>query len=632
MPLMIRVAMLLGTGWAWGTWACLAGWALAVLGVFLATRRLWRELLGPVLLWELVRQARRGRFVTLRVLYLAVLLIVLGVLYLDWFGTRATLWETLTTEERIAPARLASFSQSFFTAFLAVQLGAVLLLTPGMTAGAIAEEKERRTLDFLLVTHLPHGGLVVGKLLARLGGLFLMLLAGLPVLALLQFLGGVDPHLLLAGFACTLLTMLGLGSVGILQSTQAPRPRTAIVRTYVIAGAYLLGTSLFCAPAFTGPGVPTQNLSIERLILLPLAGNPLLAFLRVGQGLAGGGTPETVLPPIVLEFAVFHGLLAGWCLFAASRSLREPDQTLLIHGVLLPNSPTAAIAAAAPPATPDPPAPVLRERPPVDDRPVLWKERYTEPGWEIDPITGFFILPVAFLFLFGAGITLALILIVGLGLGELDQLMEVWLSWVLTPIATLACLAVAVRAAGMFTSERERQTLDSLLITDLTNGEIVRQKWLASVLQPLTAWCSLLALYFLGCVCGGVSWSGMVLLPLAIVAHACLAASLGLACSLTSATSWQATVRTLLVLGLLTLGPWGVSGIVGVFGDLSAAEEVRLARFLSAGLSPPLTLVRAIQGHDSGAVLAGLAAYGLLAVLLYAVVRVRFPAITGRRG
>ena len=109
----------------------------------------------------------------------------------------------------------------------------VTLLTPAYVAGAIAADKEKRTLEFLFATDLRNREIVLSKLGARLANLVLFLLAGLPILSFVQFLGGVDPNLVLAGFAATGMTMLGLAAVSILFSVICRRPRDAIAMTDV---------------------------------------------------------------------------------------------------------------------------------------------------------------------------------------------------------------------------------------------------------------------------------------------------------------------------------------------------------------------------------------------------------------
>lgn len=161
------------------------------------------RLFGPVLFYDLMRTARRGRYLVLRCVYAAALLLTL-----------VATWPWSSVPLKMMPR----YAESFFASFMIVQFAAVFLLTPAYTAGAIADEKERRTLDFLLATDLRDREIVLGKLAARLANMLLLLLTGLPVLSLLQFLGGVDPNLVLAGFVAIVFTVLGLGSLSILVS------------------------------------------------------------------------------------------------------------------------------------------------------------------------------------------------------------------------------------------------------------------------------------------------------------------------------------------------------------------------------------------------------------------------------
>src|SRR5438874_423724 len=87
---------------------------------------------------------------------------------------------------------------------------------------------------WLLGTHLGNHEIVLSKFGARLANLTLFLITGLPILTILQFLGGIDPDLVLVGFAATGLTMFGLGGVALFLSVVSQKPRDAIALTYLI--------------------------------------------------------------------------------------------------------------------------------------------------------------------------------------------------------------------------------------------------------------------------------------------------------------------------------------------------------------------------------------------------------------
>src|SRR5262249_16155457 len=140
------------------------------------------------------------------------------------------------------------------------------LLTPLYTAGAITEEKERQTLPLLLATDLCAGEIVRAKALSRLAALVLIFLAGLPFLSILQFLGGIHPPMLLAGFGLTGISMVSLTALGIAVSVSAKRSRQAVTRTYGCAAVYLLlsGSSwLLLVPAAGWTGYPSVKHFVE---------------------------------------------------------------------------------------------------------------------------------------------------------------------------------------------------------------------------------------------------------------------------------------------------------------------------------------------------------------------------------
>src|SRR4051794_27198354 len=115
--------------------AVAAGLALAL--AFLA-RHGWLRLVGPGPFYEVLRNARRGRFILLRWLYAVGLLLLLLWVHSIW-----------SLDLRFRPGAppldykmQADLAEKFFLAFAVTQCLVVVALTPAYVAGAIAEEKE----------------------------------------------------------------------------------------------------------------------------------------------------------------------------------------------------------------------------------------------------------------------------------------------------------------------------------------------------------------------------------------------------------------------------------------------------------------------------------------------------------
>src|SRR4051794_9686921 len=176
---------------------------------------------GPVFNIELVTTARRPRYYLVRFIYGLILL------FFIWRND-PRLWPGFfQSPNEMSIKELAAIGRALFNTFLIVQSIAVILLTPALVAGVVAEEKQRKTLHYLLSSRLTGAEIVLGKLSARMLHLAVFLAIGLPVMSLLSLFGGVDPTVVLMAFAGTVTTTYFLSTMAILVSVHARRPSEA---------------------------------------------------------------------------------------------------------------------------------------------------------------------------------------------------------------------------------------------------------------------------------------------------------------------------------------------------------------------------------------------------------------------
>jgi ABC-type transport system involved in multi-copper enzyme maturation permease subunit len=612
----------------WVQWLALA-LVLRSQGLFTVT--------GPVLFYDLVRYARRRRYVMIRCLYAGILTILLGWVYLFfWLGTN---------DGYIPAGEMANFAEAFFYMFMAVQFAAVVLLTPGYVGGAIAEEKDRKTLEFILTTDLSNREIVLGKVLARVANLVLLLLVGLPILAAMQFLGGVDPNLVLAGFAATVATMLSLAAVSALNSVYCRKPRDAIALTYVAYATYLLGGFSELLRRY----LPTGT-TFDPAVLLDVfnAGNIIVALGWLSRNV---NVLDVALPEVLTRYLLFHGVLAAACgLWATAR----------VRGIALKE--TYARVKKLPLVW------RLLGRPRVGGHPMLWKELFADSGLRFNWL----------------GRVLAAVLVVAsfvpvifIVADFVDQLwrprnwrawrgfppgwddfnnpwyqlgwgMNIWERTVGVGAGCLLLLAVAVRAAGSITGERERKTLDELLTTPLSSTAIVFAKWLGSILSVRWGWLWLGTIWGLGVLTGGLHPMALPVILLTWLLYAALVAGVGLWFSAVCRSTLRATLWTLGAVVLIGGGHWLVM-MLCVYLPLEALHTgYRAYEWLmkmEAGLTPPFVLgVFSFWRADlrPGVLDTGPAtemvavsvigniAWVVVAVLLYLAAVASFTAVTGR--
>lgn len=182
--------------------------------------------LGPLFMWEIVREARKGRGYLPRIVYASGLLLLLYVLMQ---GKDITLKEA------------ARFGEHAFNSYLVFQYLAVFLLTPVYVASTFIEDRQQGTLPLLLTTFLSPRELVFGKMMGRLAPMLGVLLAGVPILAILQLFGGISFGKLIVHSIITLLLLLIVGMQAIRCSTLYGSVGNAVFYTYFrLLGSFIL--------------------------------------------------------------------------------------------------------------------------------------------------------------------------------------------------------------------------------------------------------------------------------------------------------------------------------------------------------------------------------------------------------
>jgi ABC-type transport system involved in multi-copper enzyme maturation permease subunit len=328
----------------------------------------------------------------------------------------------------------------------------ISLMAPSFAAGAITGEKERQTYEMLLASPMRPQAIVLGKLLAALCHLAIMVFASLPIVMLCLPLGGVWLYEVAATFIAMLASAMAFGMISIALSAYFTRTLAALVVSYlIILPLVMLGVLFYSQLAEAAP--------MFRLVLLT-------AVVPAGS----------VAVCATLLQAVSRRLLYPPDVGAEAKDVVDPDREQQNAVGMVIRSNQFPDRLFSPPKRTSLMADGLN--------PVYDKELRSE--------------------LFGQG-TLMLRLVIQLSM-ILALFLMVPCFYVKPQLAPLYAgyvvmfniLVGPVFAAGSITSERERRTLELLLTTTISPWEILWGKMFSSlrvswVLTAFVAWPLLLA-------------------------------------------------------------------------------------------------------------------------------------------
>jgi len=518
-------------------------------------------ILGAVYEREMkVAPRSRGLFVA-RAVYCGTLL-----------GIVATCWLVVTGSQTVATVGdTARFGATLMRILAPLQLVLAMLAAALTTVLAVGVEKDRRTLELLLVSRLSDAQLVLGKLAGSLLRVLLLLLAAVPIFALAGLFGGVEPaqlgRLFLATTAAAVATASVANAVAFWKDTTF---QALAITAFVLAAWTAVGEA--AAARFGAAAGAAASPARAMFAALAPGGGPMLApFLGVCGGVCAASTGVAI------------GLVRRWNTAAEVRRRGATD---------------AAGARSARRG--------LFTRRDVWPNPILWREVCTRAHGRAMPI-----VRLAWLLLFAVAVAGV---VAEARAPRPDRLAT---AVAVVPMALASLLAVTAMAVTSVTTERDRGTFDLLLVSDLEPAEFVWGKLWGVLLAAREIVLLPLAL------CGALVAAGVatpehgLYLAVGLAVLLFFAAVLGLYAGLSHPGSRRAIAVALGTVAFLFVGVATAMRIMVAFG---ASFELQLAPFLAVIVGGAIGLYAALSARNPSP------AVGWASALLPALT---FVALTG---
>ncbi|MFZ1936186.1 MAG: ABC transporter permease subunit [Thermoguttaceae bacterium] len=510
---------------------------------------------GPVFSREVAIAPRRIK------LYLARTAYALGLLVL-----MCTAWLVLTGTQLVRDlGDLARFATALFQILAPLQLALAAFFSALLAASEVAHEKDRKTLVLLLLTNLSNCELVLGKLLASLLTVLVLLAAALPVFLLTALLGGVSYGQIARVFAVTLATALICGSLGSTLALWREKTFQALAMTVLVLVLWLAVGEIIAA------GVLGQSFGGLSCRGLAAGVSPWQAILEATRpyvhdqpALGWLGTPvhlflATSVAIALLLDGVAVAMVRVWnpSRNDEGRMMNDEYPTLARDGDAEESVRHSSFITHH--------SSLSTRR--VWDNPVIWREMRT---WAYG--RRILVVRLAYLVLFALAAA-GLYFQVGGGENEL----------ILVGLTLLSLVLVNAQAVTSLTSERDARALDLLLVTDLTPKEFVFGK-LGGVLYNTK---EMVLLPMLLCVAlwarGGLGFENLLFLLGGLAVLYAFAAVLGLHAGMSYANSGAAIATSLGTLFFLFLGVGVCMRIMMAFGGSFTAQFLPFFTFMVFG-------------------------------------------------
>ena len=537
---------------------------------------------------------RRVHFYIARTAYVAALLLLIFTAWLVLYGTQKVL----------DIGDLARFGSILFQILAPLQLVWAAFFSAMLAAAAVAHEKDRKTLILLLLTNLSNCELVLGKLLASILNVLVMLAAAVPLFMAVALLGGISYRQIALAFAVTLSSVLACGSLGSLLALWREKTFQALALTVLVLVLWVTGWEIVAAGAFGNSigGIPCQVLAtgfspwravleavqpyirpqpalgiLGTSINLYLLSSVIIAVLLNGIAIAMvrvWNPSREAVPVAPEEDGLRQKSILG---IDNARGISSSGATTMLRMVPGLSSSAENTIGPANPTTPHHgPLPKVegtcRTRQ-VWDNPIVWRETRT---WAYG--RKILIIRLAYLLLFAlaAGSLYSMT-----GQGQLATASNAAIA--LAALFLLSLILINAQAVTSLTSERDARALDLLLVTDLTPKEIVFGK-LGGVFyntKEMIVLPLLLCVYLL--INNVISLENAIFLMLGLTVLYFFVAVLGIHAGITYSNSGSAIAVSLGTVFFLSVGVAACMRIMLAFSGSFQAQFVPFFAYMVLG-------------------------------------------------
>lgn len=500
--------------------------------------------MNPVLKKDILELLRLRRVAAIQILFVGVLTLIV-----------------LATWPQQGVVSLASRGQdALLLGLILGQMALLVLFVPGVAAVSITSERERGTLEMLYASRLSPSQLIFGKLFCAVGYPLLLLISGLPFVALLNYRGDVDLNALLRVYGVLITSAVLLAVLALAISALCQQSATALVVSYGAALALCGGVLVPAAIMLASQGGRSAAILHSARSISPVAA--VLSLLRPQLaefgGRPGGTDPTTgevlvALSPSWQLFFPCAAVVIVICMLVLIQVLHKAPTSAEGFGTRSGDDEGARSLARRILFLIDP----KKQRKPIGSfNPLISKERRTNQlrsgPWMIRTFYGTLFVSMG----------LALMAMYGGQTEHGDLLRYVAAILVTFQVGMIVLISPALTSPAI-SSELEAATFEMLRLTPLCAGQMFWGKFLPAFLPAMLPIIAMMPAYAAICFVNPTYLRTITLLIPVLLLTVALCCTTGLACSSIFTNTARATVASYLVIAAIVVLPllaWYASG------------------------------------------------------------------------
>lgn len=120
----------------------------------------------------------------------------------------------------------------FYIGMSIIQAILLMFIVPALTSTAICAEREKQTLEVLLSTKMSTLSIIIGKLLASISRVIILIICTMPIYSITFLIGGVDLGNIIELSLFFIVTTVFVGSIGVFISTCIKTSKAATAVAY----------------------------------------------------------------------------------------------------------------------------------------------------------------------------------------------------------------------------------------------------------------------------------------------------------------------------------------------------------------------------------------------------------------